>query len=71
MPKIEDLPKVFLLPTRMGMALTLQKLGKVDLAHTYYEQGLAAYQGIADPGTEERAILEEAQREFAVSDPPP
>ncbi len=69
LPKIEDLPEVFLLPTRMGMALTLQKLGKVDMARTYYEQGLAAYQGIADPGTEERAILEEAQRELGVTDP--
>ena len=71
MPKIENLTKEYLLPTRMGMVLTLQKLGKADVAHTYYEQGLAAYQGIADPGPEQRAILEEAQRELAVSDPPP
>ena len=43
-PDIDDIPLYNLLQVRMGMALTLQKLGEVDAARSYYERGLDAYQ---------------------------
>ena len=63
-PDIDNIPPEHLLPTRMSLALTLQRLGQNETAVEYYKRGLAAFQKIEVPQLRQRAILEEAQREL-------